>query len=661
MSKTGINPSKRENNIERGFYIMADIKDYGDPSGIFMNSPVAGLTYQTTFQNQAVALQTTDAGGFYCDKGAKITFAIGTLVLGSTEGKPVVTPLDLVPGAAGARDPRVANMLSLILTLDEDGDLNNGIQISKVISDIVSTHADRIDFGQEIAVFASDDNVKSLMDALNKAHVFKGADPRPRRLQPAGKALEYFARSISERKIIETKYGAVKGYAANETTWQWLGVPYARPPMGGLRWKPPVAPNVWQGVRDAIAWSDQAAQDPRLERFGEGGMSEDCLYLNITAPKDAKNLPVMVWFHGGFVTILTSNTKSFNNPEALTTKDVVLVTVNHRLGPFGYVAHPLFSGESEYNGSGNYGQMDLVAALKWVRDNIAGFGGDPGNVTLFGESGGGRKILSLMASPLAKGLFHKAISESGSLIPDTRSLADAEAIGTKLSKNLGAETLDELRSKDWMEIVAATPAMAPYMNVDGYYLPDTERVSYETHQHNDVPFMIVVNTNDEPYPIATVRDVFPWMGDHTSRNYYACVFSKVPAGWEAQGILAYHCDELTYVFNDPNSVIEHYLLNTVIDPATGKSLVIGDLNGNGRSGSEGDIGDIIASAGWNDEDAAVADTTMTIWTNFARTGDPSIDNFTWPAYTRENDTYVELGKTLAVKTGLSDAFPLAKK
>jgi para-nitrobenzyl esterase len=406
-----------------------------------------------------------------------------------------------------------------------------------------------------------------------------------------------------------------------------------------------------------VAWSDQAAQDPRLERFGEGGMSEDCLYLNITAPKSARNLPVMVWFHGGFVTILTSNTKSFNNPASLTTKDVVLVTVNHRLGAFGYVAHPLLSQESGYNGSGNYGQMDLIAALAWVKDNIANFGGDPNNVTLFGESGGGRKILSLMASPLAAGLFHKAISEGGSLIPDTRSLVDAEAMGLALSKHLGASTPAGLRDKNWMEIVGAAAKILPYMNVDGYYLPHTERVSYETRKHNDVPFLIVVNNNDEPYPIATLKNVFPWMNDHTARNYYACVFTKVPAGWEALGILAYHCDELTYVFNSPESVIEHYLLNTVIDPATGKSLVIGDLNGNGITGAAGDIADIMASAGWSAEDAAVADTVMTVWANFAKTGDPSTSAFKWPAYTRANDTYVEFGKTMVVKTGLSKAFP----
>ena len=634
---------------------------YGEPTGIFMKSPVSGLTYQTIYKNQRLTLKTTKEGDFYCDNGVVITFSIGSLILGSSGCKAVITPLDLVSDAASADDHRVANMLALLHTLDEDGDLNSGIQISMAVSDIVSGYAHRICFDQEPRAFMADENIKALLDALNAAGVFKGADPRPRRVVDPRKAVAHFNRSMAERKSVRTTYGTVNGYAPNDHTWQWLGVPYAKPPLGELRWKPPVAPDPWKGKRDAIAWSNQAAQDPRLERFGEGGMSEDCLYLNITAPKDAKNLPVMVWFHGGFVTILTSNTTSFNNPNSLPTKDVVLVTVNQRLGAFGYVAHPWLSEESEYGGSGNYGQMDLIASLKWVKENIAHFGGNPDNVTLFGESGGGRKILSLMASPLAAGLFHKAISESGSLIPDSRSLSSAEKIGSALSEKLGVKTLAELREKNWMEIVAAIPPFAPYMNVDGYYLPHTERVSFETRQHNDVPFMIVVNTQDEPSPIETLNKVFPWMSDYTSRKYYVCIFSKVPAGWEAQGILAYHCDELTYVFNDPKSVIEHYLLNTVIDPATGKSLVIGDLNNNGLPGSAGDIEDILTSAGWSKADEAVADTTMTVWTNFAKTGDPSVDDFKWPNYTRANDTYVELGKTLEIKTGLADAFPFASK
>src|SRR5690606_30085282 len=123
-------------------------------------------------------------------------------------------------------------------------------------------------------------------------------------------------------------------------TWQFLGIPYAKPPIGGLRWREPQPPESWSGAREAVAWGDQSAQDMALERINEGGMSEDSPYLNVTAPKDAENLAVMVWFHGGAFAILSANSRQYNNPEGLTDRGVVLVTVNHRLGPFGYLAHP---------------------------------------------------------------------------------------------------------------------------------------------------------------------------------------------------------------------------------------------------------------------------------------------------------------------------------
>jgi para-nitrobenzyl esterase len=435
----------------------------------------------------------------------------------------------------------------------------------------------------------------------------------------AAAALEHFTRSTSPRIIVETTYGRVSGYEATATTWQFLGIPYAKPPLGDLRWKPPQPPTAWTGVRDTIAWGDQSPQNPAAQYYlgGEGGMSEDCLYLNVTTPKNASNLPVMVWFHPGGLTSLTSNNKRYNNPGSLPTKAVVLVSVNHRLGPFGYIGHPWLSAESGYNGSGNYGHMDLIAALTWVKSNIEKFGGDPGNVTIFGESGGGRKVLTLMASPLAAGLFHKAISQSGTLIPNSRSLASAEAIGMALSENLGVTTLADFRAKSWPEIITAAASLIPYTNVDGYYLPDTERQRFESRQQNDVPFMIVVTNNDTQDPIGTFINVLPWMSQYTSQNYYAGVFCRVPAEGAARGLLVGHGGELQYVFNDPTS----------------------------------------SGPAWNALDWEIADMAMTMWTNFAKTGSPSISGFTWPVYTAANDTYVEIGPTaVTVKQGLAGAF-----
>ncbi|MEP6007523.1 MAG: carboxylesterase family protein, partial [Nitratireductor sp.] len=339
-------------------------------------------------------------------------------------------------------------------------------------------NAGNLDFEQPTADFTA--ALQNVVTSLESAGAFQDTDPRARALTTAGDALEQFERASSPRRVVDTADGKLSGFEADDHTWQFLGIPYAKPPLGDLRWRAPQPVAPWDEVRDATAWSDQAAQNAALERFGEGGMSEDSLYLNVTAPKDAEGLPVMVWFHGGGFTALTSNTKPFNNPEAVASKGVVQVSVNHRLGPFGYIAHPGLSAESGYNGSGNYGQMDLIAALEWVQENIAAFGGDADNVTIFGESGGGRKVLSLMASPEASGLFHRAISQSGTLIPDTRSLANAEAIGSELQTNLGASSVTEMREKSWQDVVAAAATLVPYTNVDNHYLPYTERVAFES-------------------------------------------------------------------------------------------------------------------------------------------------------------------------------------
>lgn len=620
-------------------------------TGTFVDSAVTGLDYSG---EETAAALTNSNGQFRYREGETITFAIGDLSLGTATGASVVTPIDITSGAIDATDPRVSNRLVLLQTLDADGDLNNGIQITDAIRAGVSASSDILDFELSPEDFSV--ALAPVVAALEAEEAFTDTDPQPRTVVSASDAEEHFSRSTSARYVVETTGGELRGFEADPNTWQFLGIPYAQPPVGDLRWRPPQPLQPWDGVREAVSWSDQAAQNPALQRFGEGGMSEDSLYLNVTAPKEAEGLPVMVWFHGGGFTSLTGNTKPFNNPGALVTKGVVQVAVNHRLGPFGYIAHPDLSAESGYGGSGNYGQMDLIAALEWVRANIEAFGGDPANVTIFGESGGGRKVLSLMASPEAEGLFHKAISQSGTLYPDTRSLADAEAIGEQLQSGLGASSLAEMRDASWTEVVTASAALTPYTNVDNFYLPHTERVSFESGNQNDVPFMFLINTNDTPDPTETVIDVFPWMAPLNTSAMYATLFSHQPAGWKARGVEAYHAAELAYVFNMPQSVITHYQLGLVIDPATGESLEIGDLNGNGVSGSDGDPADIFASAGFNDTDGEVIDRMLTIWTNFAKTGDPSITGeVEYPLYDAATQSYVEIGAEAVVQSGLADA------
>ena len=635
-------------------------------SGVFLDSPVSGLTYATAYKGQTVVSQTNEDGVFFYARGQNLTFSIGSLELGTVKGKSVITPMDLFPGATGTSDPRVVNLCVLLQTLDQDADLNNGIQITKEIADLVSA-AGSLNFDQAPAAFAADANVIALLAALNAADVFTDPDPRPRTLRTARAAEEHFIRSTSRRVVVMTKSGALKGYAANDDTWQFLGIPYAAPPLGDLRWRPPQPPARWKGVRDAIAWSDQAAQGQAYQKFGEGGMSEDCLYLNVTAPKSAHKLPVMVWFHGGAFTILSSNSKQYNNPTALSTKGVVLVTVNHRLGPFGYLAHPLLAQDSTYGGSGNYGQMDLVAALQWVQKNIKAFGGDPKNVTIFGQSGGGGKVISLMYSPMAKGLFHKAVCQSGMSPADPTAtnesaIAATEAVGMAMFNRLGVASVAEARALPWTaivqsDIVAGIPREIYRPTVDYHYMSKTYYQTLIDGMPSDVPFMAGVTNGD----YVSLRAVLsPFMIQRTpyyTSDQFVYKFSRVPDGWAAMGLKSCHGCELPYLFNYPMGLVSNYTLGLVLTPANTKPP-IGDLNGNGITGTAGDIEDIYASMEYGPVDDAFADTLMTLWSNFAKTGNPSTNDLFWPVYSLSDEAYVEIGPTATeAKTGLSGALP----
>jgi para-nitrobenzyl esterase len=632
--------------------------------GVFSAGRISGLRYSSPS-----AEGTTDAEGrFAYGSGETVSFSVGELEIGAAKGRAIITVQDLFPDAQAAADPRVDNLLALLQTLDQDGDLNNGIRISAEIAAIVSEHKHELAFDRTAEEFANGDATRALLDALNAAQVFSDTDPRARTLRGTIAAREYTMRASAERKLVATEYGDVRGFAANASTWQWLGIPYAKPPLGSLRWKPPEEPASWAEPRDAIAWSDQAPQDPRFESSGEGGMSEDCLYLNVTAPANARNLPVMVWFHGGAFTILTGNSRAYNNADGLPAQGVVLVTVNHRLGPFGYVNHPLLVADSSYGGSGNYGQLDLVRALQWVKNNISGFGGDPGNVMIFGQSGGCGKVASLMISPLAADLFHKAACQSGSsAVPsDTTvesSIAAAEVVGKALFMRIGASTVEEARALPWTAVVQADidndiPRQTYRPSIDNYYLSKTMHDAIVDGQPNDVPLLIGATNGDYPSLRAGLRDVMPFRSQYSKSPLYVYKFSRTPAGWAERGILSGHGGELPYLFNYPPMFVSNYLFDLVEDPATGGRPEIGDLNENGITGTDGDRADILSSQGWNEDDTRFANLLKTVWTKFAATGVPNSDVLSWPAYTAENDTYVEFGPTnVQTKTGLAAAFP----
>ncbi|EDG8597091.1 carboxylesterase family protein [Salmonella enterica subsp. enterica serovar Kentucky] len=249
--------------------------------------------------------------------------------------------------------------------------------------------------------------------------------------------------------LVATRHGKIVG-VVQEEIHIWRGIPYAAPPTGELRWRAPQPVTPWQDVRQADCFSCASWQDitwcRELGGGDPGNFSEDCLYLNVWAPAVRHEpLPVMVWLHGGGYTIGAGSLPPYDG-QALAKRGAIVVTVNYRLGHLGFFAHPALEGEGA-ECIHNFALLDQIAALRWVQDNIAAFGGDTQNVTLFGESAGARSVLSLMASPLAKGLFHKAIIQSGYTLPDTpREVALKKGVALAEHLGLAHATAEQLRA-----------------------------------------------------------------------------------------------------------------------------------------------------------------------------------------------------------------------
>ncbi|HYS36803.1 MAG TPA: carboxylesterase family protein, partial [Pseudonocardiaceae bacterium] len=275
--------------------------------------------------------------------------------------------------------------------------------------------------------------------------------------------------------VVHTSDGALLGTTTAGVN-QFLGVPYAAPPVGGLRWQPPQPAARWSGVRAATAFAPHCAQP--VSGFGQGSTSEDCLFLNVFTPSGhrAANLPVMVWIHGGALVAGESN----DYPGAgLVADGAIVVTINYRLGALGFLAHPALA-NSPGGPSGDYGLMDQQAALHWVQRTIRAFGGNPHDVTIFGESAGGLSVLSQLASPTAHGLFAKAIVESGAYNPVQASLATAEATGQAFAAKAGCadQTAACLRDLPVTTILANEDTSGYTPNIDGKVLTQSLRPAF---------------------------------------------------------------------------------------------------------------------------------------------------------------------------------------
>ncbi|TNE63600.1 MAG: carboxylesterase family protein [Alphaproteobacteria bacterium] len=417
--------------------------------------------------------------------------------------------------------------------------------------------------------------------------------------------------------VVDAPAGQLRGAHEGAAT-VYRAIPYALPPVGERRWHAPEPMPRWDGVRDARKAGPACMQPPMAQgpyNRGEVRMDEDCLILDVTVPDGAKDAPVMVWIHGGTLIWGSSQSPMYDGRE-FAKRGVILVSINYRLGVLGYLAHPELSAENPEDISGNYGLLDQVAALRWVRENIAAFGGNAQNVTIFGESAGALSTEYLLASPAARGLFDRAIVQSGYLftMPELRTSLyeerSAEAIGTALTKSLGASGIADLRAMDARALVnqAAFVGYAPYGTIDGKIL---KRQLVDTFDHGEqaqVPLMAGF-TSDEirtlsflaaPYPLTpeayaydirvryddladpyldlypvapldkskfdSTRDaVFGWASERLVRKQmaigqpsYLYFFSHTyPAAVEA-GLGAFHASEVPFVFGAIDRTPAHW-------------------------------------------------------------------------------------------------------
>jgi para-nitrobenzyl esterase len=313
------------------------------------------------------------------------------------------------------------------------------------------------------------------------------------------------AANISKAQLPEpvmTDKGLVQGTYEDGLT-VFKGIPFAAPPVGEFRWKAPQPLEKWEGIKQTVKF----APAPMQGGNPPSGKSEDCLYLNVWTPAKSSNerIPVLVWIYGGGFSF-GSTAEPVYSGENLAKKGVILVSIAYRVGQLGFLAHPELSSENANQVSGNYGLLDMIAGLQWIQKNIAAFGGDPGKVTIFGESAGAISVSMLCASPLAKGLFQGAISQSGGSFGPARpttypgenmkNLKQAEADGLEYMKKAGVSSLAELRKTDADKLPMGFGMSGGWPIVDGYVIPDDQYRLYEAGRFNDVPVLIGYNSDE---------------------------------------------------------------------------------------------------------------------------------------------------------------------
>ncbi len=472
-------------------------------------------------------------------------------------------------------------------------------------------------------------------------------------------------------KPVRTQSGLVQGASVDGIS-VYKGIPFAAPPLAALRWRAPQPAADWAGPRNADKFAPACMQVPIVNAtLGLDAVetSEDCLYLNIWTPAKSPNdrLAVMVWIYGGGFTIGSTSMASYDGMN-LAKKGVVVVSVAYRLGAFGFMAHPQLTAEQGGH-SGNYGLLDQIAGLQWVKRNIAAFGGDPNRVTIFGESAGGIAVSMLAASPLAKGLFHGAISESGGNFAPQRhaqeggenmdSLATAEKNGVALLAKLGASSIADARTKSAQAVLKSSPPGlgGAWPIFDGYVLLGDQYKLYQAGRYNDTPVLIGTNSDEGALFIPAITAA-AYQGTVRSGygEYAGKILAAYPAGSDAEALRSARDLFRDTAFAWPTwtwarlqsqtgkgKVYVYYFSHRPPYPDAPEFKNWGAAHG-------GEIayvfGNFAPGMPATPADRAVSDEMSSYWVNFAKTGDPG-----WPAFTTSNTQVMNLdhpSKTIPV-------------
>jgi para-nitrobenzyl esterase len=483
----------------------------------------------------------------------------------------------------------------------------------------------------------------------------------------------------SDQTVITISQGALAGQVDAHGVRSFKGIPYAEPPVGDKRWTAPVAAGPWKGTRDARDFGASCFQPPYPAQslYAElpPKLSEDCLSLNVWTPPNANKLPVIVWIHGGAF-VRGSSWEPLYDGTRFSEHGVVFVSLNYRLGPLGWLALPELSAESPLGVSGNYGLLDQIEALKWVKQNIAAFGGDPGNVTVMGESAGGVTVDYLLTIPLARGLFHKAIAESGAILSlaelkqPNHGLPSAEQLGIAFEKSLGATDLKAMRAMDPKAVTESAGARGGPI-VDGRVIPHQAVDIFDRKEEALVPVLMGSNRNEiNPGLLAFLPPYLPDSSDvyesiiHKRYDDLAGKFLWLYPSRDIKGsmmaavgdaIFAWSAERI--VRDEANAGMPSYLYFFDHDYPAAQARQIKAFHASELPYVFGHVGaDAQLPPNWpvpvGTQEQVVSDAMIAYWTSFARTGIPKAQGQPdWQTYSPKK-SYMHFAENPELSTNL---------